>query len=99
MVIMGHVPIRLNSRIGLVSSLGIRYVPKPSVRDLTPVTSVPAYYFGLGNSRQVDKEAGAAITLKIARRVLLYAEERLLLRGGTEWNPKRRSNFGVAWQF
>jgi len=68
------------------------------VRDLSPTAFVPRSYFSLDVERRLDKEVGIAVTLRVARQALLYAEERRLLVRGSQWDPKQRVNIGIRWQ-
>jgi len=83
----------------LSSALGIRYVPRPAVRDLTAVVAVPAEYFRFEAGERTDKEAGAGITLRLWGRTSVFGEERWLSGRGFQWDPKRRTNLGVRWKF
>lgn len=87
-------------RLSPFASLGVRYVAAPRVRDLTPVTSVPASYFGIETGRHASAEAGLGLSFRAGRQVTLFAEERSLLRKrGTAWDPVRRWNAGVGVRF
>lgn len=82
-------------RLAPFASVGLRYVPAPSVHDETPVNLVPATFFGLRGTSRTSAELGAGLTWKAGERWSLFAEERMLHRGASEWDPRRRWNAGV----
>ena len=98
-VIMGRIPFRLSDRVELSPALGIRYVPRPAVHDLTAAVAVPAGYFRFDAGERTDTEAGARITLRLCGRTSVFGEERWLSGRGSPWDPKWRTNWGVRWKF
>jgi len=81
-------------RATVSGTVGVRYVV-PRVRDLTPASSVPAYLFGVDASRRLSVEARLGATLRVLRKVSIFADSCRLLRSGTEWDPRRRFNAGL----
>ncbi|HWS72316.1 MAG TPA: hypothetical protein VN605_09385 [Thermoanaerobaculia bacterium] len=91
---------RYPSRLAPFASFGIRYVPKPSVQDLTPVHFVPGSFFGTDVDRHASAEVGAGLEWKAGAHLSLFAEERSLVRRhGSAWDPLRRWNAGLRMQF
>ena len=76
-------------------SAGFRFVPDPSVRDLSPETLVPRSYFSLPATRRSSAEAGLGIDWRLSERVLFFLETRSQLSAGAEWDPQHRWNAGL----
>ena len=87
-----------SQRTAIFATAGIRYVA-PRVRDLTPVYFVPAAYFGYAAQRRVSAEVRLGAALRLTHRVGVFAEGCRLLRSGADWDPRRRSNAGLRFDW
>ena len=94
-LVAGRIPWRLSDRIDGSTILGVRYVPRPTVKDLTPEYLVPRFFFGVDVEERINGDVGIAVAGRVTRRVSLFAEFRMLTGKGSAWDRDRRMNLGI----
>ncbi len=95
-VVLGaRVPWRLSERVDVSTVVGVRYVAKPTVEDLTPQNLVPWSFFAVDVEERINGDLGIAVTGLVTRRMALFAEFRTLTGDGAAWDRDRRMNVGV----
>ncbi|HKS21327.1 MAG TPA: hypothetical protein VJZ76_00910 [Thermoanaerobaculia bacterium] len=97
-VLTMRVPLQVMRRLTVFPSAGVRYVPLPSVHDLTRSGGVPGNW-KVTLERRITPEVGAGLAWRAWRRLSFFAERRTLRRAGAAWDPELRTNFGAQLAF